>query len=323
MELVDRYIYAVTRNMGADQRQDVADELRGLIEDALDEKGSRSKQSIREVLLSFGDPEFLAQRYKGSRQYLIGPDLFGIYIRALKMTFSIGIPVALIIVAIDQIIKQPESIISFALAVCSGLIGIIIQMLFWVTLVFFILDRTNVQAKDLTENHPWDPSMLPEATAKRQIPLYEAVSDIVWYSLLIALPFIANTFVGAHIDGQTTPLFNPQLSNVWLFIIVALGGIGLTKSLLKLRLHCWPKSLAIFNVLFALTFSTTLILLVTTTQLINPAFASVLDSYINTANLAQVTDGINWTVGITTAVIVGSYLYDAVNSIRLSRNSLR
>ena len=78
MNLIERYIYAVTRHLPVDQREDVADELKSMIEDQLDEIGSRSKKDVEKVLISLGDPENLARRYKGGKQYLIGPAFYPI-----------------------------------------------------------------------------------------------------------------------------------------------------------------------------------------------------------------------------------------------------
>jgi hypothetical protein len=319
MSLIERYIYAVTQDMPEDQRDDVADELRGIIEDSLDDKGSRSKKHIKEVLIAMGDPTSLAYRYKGTNQYLIGPDLYGVYVRALKLTLSIGLPIGSIISLIAHITQQPESIIGLIVSVVGTICAIGIQILFWVTLIFFIFEKTNVKEKDLNKNNAWTPEMLPEITSKRQIPIFESVSDIVWYCLLILLPFIAQPLVGVHLDGQVTPIFNPQILSIWIPIALTFGVIGLMKSILKLQLRNWTRGLTIFNVLFALAMSVALAVLPFTTQFINPAFMTLLDTYITTSNLAEITAAANWTAAIVIVIVIFAYLYDAVNSIRLMR----
>ena len=68
MDLVDRYIYAVTQKLPQAQRRDIADELHGLIEDMRDERAETSKTSendIEEVLLELGNPRELADKYRG------------------------------------------------------------------------------------------------------------------------------------------------------------------------------------------------------------------------------------------------------------------
>ncbi len=318
MDLIERYIYAVTKHLPVDQQADVADELLDIIEGDLEEKGGHSKKNVKTVLQSLGDPEILAQKYKGGTQYLIGPKLYPIYVRALKLTYAIGMPIVFFIALISQIVDQPETINGFITAVIGILVTAAIQMVFWATLVFFIFERTNVTEKDLHANKIWTPDMLPEVKAKRQIPASEAVADMVWYGLLVLSPFIAQTIIAANVDGQITPIFNPQIGLLWSVIIIAFGLIGLLKSILKFRLRNWTPALTVFNVIFALLISTALITLPLTTQLINPAFATLLDTHINTADLAEIQLSIAWTVGISIAVTIGIYLYDAFNSIRLS-----
>lgn len=323
MDLIERYIYAVTQRIPLDQREDVADELRASIEDALDEKGSHSKKDIKAVLTELGNPTLLAARYKGGSQYLIGPNIYPLYINVLKLTFGIGMPIAFFGALISQILQSPQGIFSFIFAFVWILIAAAFHMLFWVTLVFFIFERTNVSVKDLTAGDTWTPDMLPQIKADRQIPASEAISDIVWYSLLVLLPFLAQPLVGAHIDGQTTPFFNQNIAIVWSVVAIGFGLVGILKSLLKLRLKNWTPALAAFNGIFALAISATLVALPIMTELVNPAFITLLDTHIDTSNLAQVTQGVTWTIWISIAVIVSIYLYDAFNSVRLCRKMVK
>lgn len=318
MELIERYIYAVSRHLPENQRADVADELRGLIEDTLEEKGSRSKKTVHEVLVELGDPELFVLQYRDTKQYLIGPKLFGMYLKALKLTAAIGLPIGLAISLISQIIEQPDNIPGFFVALVGSVVAIGIQIVFWVTLVFFVLERSNVDGKELAKENPWTPEMLPEVTTKRQIPLSDVIGDMIWYAIIIALPLLSQSVLVAYTDNQSVPFFNPQIAPLWIGIIVAIGIVGFVKSALKLRVRNWTLGLASFNIAFALIFSAALIALPITTQLINPAFITLLDTHINTANLAEITKAVNWTVGISIAATVGMYLYEAFNSMRLA-----
>lgn len=70
MEMVDRYIYAVIQKLPQDQRKDIADELRGLIEDLLNERvedGEVTDEDIEAVLRSLGHPRKLADKYRGKK----------------------------------------------------------------------------------------------------------------------------------------------------------------------------------------------------------------------------------------------------------------
>ena len=49
MEMINRYIYAVTQKLPQSQRKDIADELRGLIEDMLEERAGQGTGKKNEV----------------------------------------------------------------------------------------------------------------------------------------------------------------------------------------------------------------------------------------------------------------------------------
>lgn len=65
-DLTERYIYAVTRRLPRKQREDVSMELRGLIDDMLDERCGDvvpTEKDIRVVLTELGTPQELYARY--------------------------------------------------------------------------------------------------------------------------------------------------------------------------------------------------------------------------------------------------------------------
>ncbi len=315
MELIDRYIYAVTHRLPVDMQADVSDELRATIDEALDKKGSRSPKAIKEVLTELGNPAILAARYSSTPQYIIGPKFYPIFVQALKLVLAIGLPIAVVVGVIINIVDPPATIIQAIINIIGHTINLGIQMLFWTALVFFIIERCGVNERDLRKNSGWTPDMLPAATAKRQIPLADGIAEVIWYSLVIALPFIARPLVGAHIDGKTTPFFNPDIWTVGGPVLVALGVLGVVKAILKIRLGKWTKPLALFNTGYALAFSALLIVAAVAGSLVNPAFLTEIDKHITTANLDQVTQTTNWTVGISITVFVGIYLYDAAHSL--------
>lgn len=74
MEMVNRYIYAVTQKLPQSQREDIAIELRGLIEDMLEERAEQGngKENDVEEVLELGSPRSLADKYRGKKKYIIG-----------------------------------------------------------------------------------------------------------------------------------------------------------------------------------------------------------------------------------------------------------
>ena len=161
MELVERYIYSVIQKLPQPQRKDIADELRGLIEDMLDERvgADHPKESdIKEVLLELGNPRDLADKYRGEKKYLIGPELFDTYALILKImviVISSLIGVGFII----QMIMNPTSLLdSFIDMIISFVIAL--PMTFgWTTFSFAIGEHfgNSTTQKDLLGKE-WSPA---------------------------------------------------------------------------------------------------------------------------------------------------------------------
>ena len=88
-DLIERYIYAATKRLPRKQREDVALELRGLIEDMLMERCGEEQpeeRDIRVVLTELGTPQELAARYSDEEnKALIGQPYYSVYRYILKI----------------------------------------------------------------------------------------------------------------------------------------------------------------------------------------------------------------------------------------------
>ena len=75
-DLIERYLYAITRRLPAAQRADVADELRTLISDMIDERCggiAPAPKDVRVVLTELGTPSEMVRKYTDSEgKCLIG-----------------------------------------------------------------------------------------------------------------------------------------------------------------------------------------------------------------------------------------------------------
>lgn len=87
MKLIDNYIYTVTKNLPRKIKEDVEKELRSNIHDMLPD--GYNEAEVEKVLYTLGNPFALAEKYQEgySKRYLIGPDLYGNYIKMLKDVF--------------------------------------------------------------------------------------------------------------------------------------------------------------------------------------------------------------------------------------------
>ena len=319
MNLIEQYIYAVTKHLPVAQREDVADELRSMIMDELEEKSSRSKKNIEAVLLKLGDPDTLARKYVGSKQYIIGPTLYPSYIRLLKYGFMIGLPIAFVLSLILNLSESPASLINLLVESVGNTVAAGIQIIFWISLTFFIIERSGVDTKEFAKsNGLWNPSMLPQLPTRRQIPISEVVADLFAYLFFIVVPIIAPRFIGTTVNGTFTPIFDPALWSIVTIPIILTGLVGLTLSLVKLFKRNWSRSLAIANLLFALTISALLIIAFLNVQIINPELLVVLQAHTESSTIAQLSAWASWTIGISIAVTIVIYLYEAIKRMILA-----
>jgi hypothetical protein len=199
----------------------------------------------------------------------------------------------------------------------GSVINVGIQILFWVTLAFVLLERSEEKPAEVhrSASRAWTVAQLPKLPRKRQISTGEALTDIVmelFVLLWIVLPVIRSVL---RSDPESVPFFHPDLWAVWLPIFVVLLILNLIHDVIKLKVGNWTPALTVTNVILSLGWIIYIAALVTTQEVINPAFLATLDS---SAELARLHEVAVWSVNISAAVIAGICIWDMLNSIRLS-----
>ncbi|MEI3231145.1 MAG: hypothetical protein V8S24_07870 [Gordonibacter pamelaeae] len=91
-DLIERYLYAITRRLPAKQRADVAEELRTLISDMLDERCRGlppTAKDVRVVLTELGTPGEMVRKYTADEDAcLIGQPYYAQYLYVLKIVLA-------------------------------------------------------------------------------------------------------------------------------------------------------------------------------------------------------------------------------------------
>ena len=116
--------------------------------------------------------------------------------------------------------------------------------------------------------------------------------------------------------SDSVPFLHPDLWNFWLPLFFVIMGLTLVHEVFPLKIGIWTPALTITNVILGLISIIYIAALVLTQDVINPAFLAMLDSSLETAKLREVA---RWSIDISAAIIAGIYVWDIVNSIRLSR----
>lgn len=256
MNFIDRYIYAVTEKLPEDSREDVGRELRANIEDML--PNDANDIDIRKVLETLGNPTKLADEYRQTKRYLIGPRLYDNYISVLKLVVSIVAIVFSLITLISTMFNDTidggfiNLTIEIVTNVISGVIQGGIQAFIWVTLVFAIIERTDTShGNSPFSNKKWSVDDLPWETIqnKRKISRIETGFGMFFTILFTSLIYFYPQFIGIYEVGDNgsvaiTPLLVDKLLHSYMWIIILLFVVSFCILISKFVYGYWNVSIA-------------------------------------------------------------------------------
>lgn len=156
-DLIERYLYAITRRLPAAQRADVADELRTLISDMLDERCgglAPAPKDVRVVLTELGTPSEMVRKYTDSeRKCLIGQPYYEQYLFVLKIVLACVTGGMAVAGALSLAVGGGEGVALRVLEGIANWIGALAFAFSFVTVMFAIFYRKGVEVDvGLTES---------------------------------------------------------------------------------------------------------------------------------------------------------------------------
>ena len=322
MSLIDRYIAEVGRHLPEKDRSDIEAEIRSMIEDMLEERGydvkTPDEKGMAETLEQLGDPQLLAAKYSPPKRYLIGPEWYEGYVKVLQRVLFTALPIFAAVTFILTLTRDPLDFIHAVGEALGGAFNVGVQILFWVTLVFVFLERSDEKPDELHKpgSRVWKVAQLPAFPAKRQISVSETVMNIA--AILFVLIWIALPFTTAWLAGNPAPVpfLHPNLWNFWLPVFFVIMGLTLVHEVFKLKIGNWTPALTATNVILGLVSILYITALVITQDVINPAFLATFD---RSAELQELREVIVWSINISAAITAGTYVWSMITSIRLSR----
>ncbi|WP_109474149.1 HAAS signaling domain-containing protein [Ornithinimicrobium cavernae] len=254
--MTDRYVHAVTVQLPESQREDIARELRGTIEDtvAAAPESADPGAAERQALLDLGHPTRLADSYRGEPRSLIGPRFYPAWLRTTKILLAL-VPavvgaVLLLVGLFDH--STPGELV---LDVLSGAFYAALHVVFWTTLGFAIAERTGLEADQLEvlpATEEWDPATLPEP-ARRQVTWSDSIASVVTNAFLLVLLVLPFRLGGAIDDFEWGQLFTDTAYSLrW---VLATGMVlSLLASVHVLARGRWTRPTAVVNLLGTLLF---------------------------------------------------------------------
>ena len=331
MSLIDRYIAEVGRHLPEQQRADIEAEIRSNLEDVIEENSQQTgtpmdDSNISAALEQLGDPALLAQKYSQAKRYLIGPQWYEAYVETLKRILYTALPVFAIMTFMVHIARVPTDVMNAFGEAFGGAVGVGIQILFWVTLVFLLLERSDVQPYE-EQGKPkpgtWTVAKLPAMPKKRQLSIGEVLANIVFVVIGLGWVGLPLFFAQFQDDRGFVSVFHPNLWNVWLPVFFVLAGLTLIHELFKLKIGNWTRALTVTNVILGMAAIVYMIALVTTQEIFNPAFLMTLTEGVGAQDLPKLTSWATWTVNISAVIIIGIYIWEMLDSVLKSRRLVK
>jgi hypothetical protein len=238
MDLIERYLAAIGPLLPGRQRADILEELREALLGRREEKATElgrplTRDEDAALLRAFGNPLVVAGRY-GSQQYLVGPEIYPLYIFALKVLIAIIAASAVITGIVHSAVgpEQPGAAVAAAFGVLwSGSISSVGVL----TIVAAVMQRQRIPLRFLNE---WNPNDLPKPTPvrrRRRPSRFEHLWAIIWLSLFALwwggalpawIPYVTTIPLKAdqRLDLSRAPIWDTLF---WPVLAVTLAGVAI------------------------------------------------------------------------------------------------
>ncbi|MEH6933178.1 MULTISPECIES: HAAS signaling domain-containing protein [Bacillus] len=330
MSLIDIYVEEVAKRLPEKNREDIILELRSTIEDMLpDDYNEDDEKSVLEKL---GSPVSLANGYLDRPMHLIGPRYFDVYITLLKMIIPIAVVIALISMVAENFISYSgdQAVLNVILKMIGEGIGrtleVGLQVFFWVTIVFAILERTDKEkdAHPLTTSFKkWTPDDLKSISyipKKKAISKFEVFGGLMWTAVWATLYFYANHLVGVYEGTENglnfvAPTFNQDVLLQYWPIVVIMIVLEIAMSLYKFIQGQWTNKMAIWNAILQLAATIAFIVIVINPNLLNEDFVT----YVANIFTISSTEFKSWLIGGSLFFFILSAVLNIIDGFRKAR----
>jgi hypothetical protein len=240
MELIDRYVSAVGRQLPRNKRADIEAELRSALTDSLEARsqGEPTQDQVVAVLKEFGKPEKVAASYWPEGQYLVGPRLFPLFRMVVGIALTVFVVVQLVLVGITAVFT-PEALPGIEFF--SDLINSAFMAFGVIVIVFAVLQRFGVQPE--LEKEDWNPLELPEAEVSDDIKRADLVVEMIFSLIFLAVFIFLPDKIGFIVSPGSDIILNPVLpAYIPLIILAFLLSLGLDVFLLwRGRWEIWSR----------------------------------------------------------------------------------
>ncbi|MCG7344978.1 hypothetical protein MHZ92_12600 [Sporosarcina sp. ACRSL] len=335
MNLIEAYVFEVTRRLPERTRGDIALELRSTIEDMLPE--DYTELEVMEVLSKLGDPARLAASYRDTPMHLIGPKVYDAYIWTMKMIIPWAILITILVHVVQAIVLFTGDESVFAVIIKSfgiilgKVIHVLIQTFFWVTIVFVFIERIGLAKSDLpitkygTKWTPKDLKYVHIIPRKKAISKGEVIFGFVWTAIWAIIYFNADHLIGIYlsIEGSglqmVMPIFNQSTLLSYWPLVLPVVAMELGLWVYKWKERQWTMKLMTLNAVIKTFSLLAIIVIATNPTLINddliPYLANLLEISLSSVN--NIEKWAVWSVVITIIVTTAIEIYDSYRKAKI------
>lgn len=287
-ELVERYIYAVTRHMKKGEREDVAKELQSIIEDMLLERCGEEEAdeaTVKDVLNELGNPSDLYEKYSADgKECLIGAPYYGVYksvMRTVLLCIIIGLVIAQVAVCIMDApaLQSVTDVVTFLGTLLSETVATVVEGIVFafavVTLWFAIMYHKGIQMDAVFDSLEQLPQVPKKETSisKTSIAFGMGIS-ILFFTLFLICPQVLCTYDGNA--GTFVPIFGTNyIHNTW-YLIVAFAALGIWRECVKLIDGTYTKRLVAVTTIVDIASAVLSVVWLWNPQILNAAFVEVM-----------------------------------------------
>jgi hypothetical protein len=223
--LLDRYVYAVSRYLAPYRQSDLLNELAANLHSEMEDKAAELGRPLTEneqadVLRRHGPPLLVAARYQPQRS-LIGPELFPFYAFTITRLLPLVIGINLLAQAATIIFAPAQSPIAQRFhfgAMLGDLFSAVFMFLVIVTAGFALIEAYKVNVRRAIEQHKWDPRKLPKAQPivhdGPRHPGADLVASIAFLAWLLLFPHYPVLIFGPYMAMRAFNL-NIDLPAIW------------------------------------------------------------------------------------------------------------
>lgn len=237
-DMIERYVYEVTKRVPQNMREEIKLELETLIEDMREEENC----TVEQVLEKLGNPGDFAKKYRDDSSYIIGPDYYDNYIWIVKIGL-LAIGISAIVSGIVHGLTGAEEFKDFMQGFMrEGITSVVTggcTMVGVVTIIFAILERKKVKV-DIKPDTKWSPSALPAVPDKKSLisrtdSVISIVFIIVFAGVLVFVPEVFGMFEQTE-DGirSISCIFNLEEWNRIVPFVVFTFGVCIFDEIIKL-----------------------------------------------------------------------------------------